>query len=351
MTLNASGPISLAGTTSGQSIEVENTGNGTTQISMNDTAVRTLLGVSSGAISMSSAYGKSYRPQLTYTYCSGSGYQNTTFTASSLSGYKAGFTDIVITVNPGVYIWSSSTGSAALTITGATSGDTIKLINKGYIMGQGGGGGGGGSYTGASGYTAISLGYNVTIDNTYSSGYIGGGGGGGGGAYTLGTNYYGGGGGAGGGNGGSSHCSGGGGGGSIGNSGTSAANIYSNCGGANAGGGGGRIFPGTTTALSTQGLGGQAGGGGGGYNTPSYGYSYGGQGGGSNNNGTSPSHCAASCGVFGGGGGGGWGAAGALASSNSGHYGGGTGGYAVALNGHSISFASCCKARVWGFVG
>jgi hypothetical protein len=52
MTLNASGPISLAGTTAGQSISVELGENGTTQISLNDTAVRTLAGVASGAITM-----------------------------------------------------------------------------------------------------------------------------------------------------------------------------------------------------------------------------------------------------------------------------------------------------------
>ena len=61
MTLNASGPISLAGTTAGQSIEIEVTGNGTTQISLNDASVRTLAGVSSGAISMPTDFwGKTY---------------------------------------------------------------------------------------------------------------------------------------------------------------------------------------------------------------------------------------------------------------------------------------------------
>lgn len=60
MALNASGPISLAGTTAGQSIEVELNGNGTTQISLNDTAVRTLANVPSGAITMpTNFWGKS----------------------------------------------------------------------------------------------------------------------------------------------------------------------------------------------------------------------------------------------------------------------------------------------------
>ena len=60
MTLNSSGPISLAGTTAGVSIEIELSGNGTTQISLNDTNVRTLAGVASGAITMpTNFYGKS----------------------------------------------------------------------------------------------------------------------------------------------------------------------------------------------------------------------------------------------------------------------------------------------------
>jgi hypothetical protein len=60
MALNSSGPISLAGTTTGQSIEVELGGNGVTMISLNDTAVRTLAGVASGAITMpTNFWGKS----------------------------------------------------------------------------------------------------------------------------------------------------------------------------------------------------------------------------------------------------------------------------------------------------
>ena len=60
MTLNASGPIILAGTTAGQSIEIELGGSGTAQISLNCTTVRTLAGVASGAIIMpTNFYGKS----------------------------------------------------------------------------------------------------------------------------------------------------------------------------------------------------------------------------------------------------------------------------------------------------
>jgi hypothetical protein len=59
MPLNASGPISLAGATAGQSIALELGRTATTPTSLNESAVRGLLGVASGAISFSSAYGKS----------------------------------------------------------------------------------------------------------------------------------------------------------------------------------------------------------------------------------------------------------------------------------------------------
>jgi hypothetical protein len=63
MALNSSGPISLAGTTAGVSIENELGGNGTTQISLNDSSVRTLAGVASGAITMpTNFWGKSNFP-------------------------------------------------------------------------------------------------------------------------------------------------------------------------------------------------------------------------------------------------------------------------------------------------
>lgn len=63
MTLNASGPISLGGSTTGQSIALEIGQSATGQISLNDANVRTLAGVSSGAITIpTNFYGKSYNP-------------------------------------------------------------------------------------------------------------------------------------------------------------------------------------------------------------------------------------------------------------------------------------------------
>lgn len=52
MTLNSSGPISLGGSTTGESINLELGQSATTQVSLNDSNVRSLAGVSSGAIVM-----------------------------------------------------------------------------------------------------------------------------------------------------------------------------------------------------------------------------------------------------------------------------------------------------------
>ena len=74
MALNASGPISLAGSTTGQSIAVELGLGATTAISLNQAAVRTLAGVASGAIIMpTNFWGKSSSPPVEYLVVAGGG--------------------------------------------------------------------------------------------------------------------------------------------------------------------------------------------------------------------------------------------------------------------------------------
>lgn len=87
MTLNSSGPISLGGSTSGQSVNLELSKSATAQISMNDAAVRTLTGKSSGAVIMpTDFYGKSNTFQYTGTIT-----QDTLTSGSFTSyGYRAG---------------------------------------------------------------------------------------------------------------------------------------------------------------------------------------------------------------------------------------------------------------------
>jgi hypothetical protein len=69
MALNSSGPISLAGSTAGQSIALELSQSATGTISLNDTAVRNLAGVPSGAITMpTNFWGKSSLAGYLATY-------------------------------------------------------------------------------------------------------------------------------------------------------------------------------------------------------------------------------------------------------------------------------------------
>lgn len=79
MPLNTSGPISLAGSTAGQSIALELGESATGTISLNDTAVRDLAGVASGAIVMpTNFYGASSGPTLTLGSAEGIGVDNIT---------------------------------------------------------------------------------------------------------------------------------------------------------------------------------------------------------------------------------------------------------------------------------
>ena len=187
MTLNSSGPISLAGTTAGVSIEIENGGNGTTQISLNDGPVRTLAGVTtpSSTITMpTNFYGKSNRVAVTVTLSASTA--NYTWNKCKVPGYSAGKTCATLKINSGVYVYSGSTGSQALTVSSAwTSGDVVKIINCGYIIGMGGCGGNGGfnGGVGTNAGTALLAQYPVSITNNSTVG--GGGGGGGGGGYVV----------------------------------------------------------------------------------------------------------------------------------------------------------------------
>ena len=141
MTLPVSGPISL------NDVNVELGLSGTTSINMNQASVRTLFGVPSGAIAMSDGYGKSNRVTAAATISSDTA--NYTVNTAKASGYVAGVTDFTLTINAGVFVYSGSTGSYAMTVdTSWSAGDTITIINNGTIVGRGGDGGGGGTARG-----------------------------------------------------------------------------------------------------------------------------------------------------------------------------------------------------------
>ena len=325
MALNASGPISIAGTTAGESIQVELGGNGTTQMSLNDTAVRTLAGVASGQIAMpTNFYGKAN----SFSFTISTNQQEANLRTLALAAGWNGTSAVQATVSASVYVWSDNTSVAGLTIDGSWPGG-VTLTNSGYIIGKGGeGGSSGGTTAGAPGGPAISLGINATIVNN-SGAFIAGGGGGGGG------NLAGGGGGAGGGNAGSGRFSNAGGtGGAIGSSGNDGvAGALGGKGGGAGGGAGGT----QATGPPNPSLGGGGGGGGrilpgtGGAGGNASGPSAGGAGGSAGNAGSvaSPSNS------HGSGGGGGWGASGGTASNGS--IAGGAGGNAIALNGYTAT--------------
>lgn len=193
MTLNSSGPISLGGTTTGQSIEIELGGSGTSQISLNCSNVRSLLGVSSGQISMSSAYGKS--SNFSFSQTISSNYTNYNLHNSLISAGWNGTQKVnaSVTINSGVSVYSTSTGTYAFLISCIPSGSSVTVTNNGRIMGMGGNGGAGGPVgpacptygcnfagSGGSGGPAFYTNASITL---YNNGTIGGGGGGGGGSH------------------------------------------------------------------------------------------------------------------------------------------------------------------------
>ncbi|MBC7419720.1 MAG: hypothetical protein H7328_03235, partial [Bdellovibrio sp.] len=109
---------------------------------------------------------------------------------------------VTVTINSGVVVGSSSTGSTSMVTGTFPSGSTITIINNGSILGAGGsgsngGGGGGNGGTGSAGGPAFLAQFAVTITNNGTIGGGGGGGGGGGSAYD-GVHWWGGGGGGGG---------------------------------------------------------------------------------------------------------------------------------------------------------
>ena len=276
------------------------------------------------------------RRALAYTFSASTA--NASLNVSTLAGYIAGYCDITITINSGVYLYSTSVANSGLTLTGGATGDTITIVNNGYIMGQGGNGVFGAT-AGNAGGPALSIAYPVTINNTNPAAYIGGGGGGG-----RGTPGSGGGGGAGGGSGSPTPTQGAGGGGAIGASGGNGTTTNGGAFGGGAGGGGGGYIQ-TPKGVTANG-----GGGGGGRIFPGVGGAggsgsvgqtpYKGGAGGSANAAGGPTASSSS------GGGGGWGASGGSTPQGS----GGSGGRAVTLNGKTVTWVSGDTTRVYGAV-
>ena len=165
MALPSSGSITMA------QVNVELGKAANAGITMNDSAVRALAGVPSGAISMSNLHGKSSEVRYINTV------NRTQASIHTLMGSPTA---------AGTYIFentatisAASAGGWALQTGAFPAGSTLKIINKGHIRGGGGNGGSKGSLSGGAGGSALVLNFPATIENT--TGTIWGGGGGGGG--------------------------------------------------------------------------------------------------------------------------------------------------------------------------
>jgi hypothetical protein len=199
---------------------------GTSRLTFNDSLVRILASKPSGAISMNDMRGKAgplpYGTVISQS-CSGSTMIQTladgrygTYTnnianspscsitlSRTISSNTSNFDmrasaislgwngvsplNFTVTINSGVIVYSTSTGSYAFYISPSfPAGSKLTLNNNGTIIGAGGAGGAGGvgygvaGYAGGAGGPALYAGYSVSISNSIIYGGGGGGGGGGG---------------------------------------------------------------------------------------------------------------------------------------------------------------------------
>lgn len=127
-----------------------------------------------------------YRPVITVTISSNTA--NYTLSTSAVPGYVAGLTTVTLRINSGVYVYSLDPTLPALTIDSSfVTGDSVTVLNLGYILGGGGNGVGATDsprtyYAAQDGGSAISTSTNFSLNN---QSYIGGGGGGGGGVVST----------------------------------------------------------------------------------------------------------------------------------------------------------------------
>jgi len=148
----------------------------------------------SGTIAMGNFYGSSARLTVNLTIAAN------TFNYDVFDNrgptYVAGVTDLIVTVNPGVTVGSTSTPTYAMLVPSSFNPtDTVTIVNNGLIQGMGGGGGTGGSGAaappatitpgnpGEPGGNAVFVNRPTIITN---NGTLAGGGGGGGGGSGIG---------------------------------------------------------------------------------------------------------------------------------------------------------------------
>jgi hypothetical protein len=158
----------------------------TTLISLNQSSVRTLAGISTGQIALSNLWGKSNNVSLTIS----TNQTNLNLRTYALANGWDGASALVVTIGTGVIVSSTAVGTPALTVAGSFPAG-VSLINSGLILGKGGQGGAGGNvstsgpylqagFTGSSGGLALSVSSAISITNNNIVAGGGGGGGGGG---------------------------------------------------------------------------------------------------------------------------------------------------------------------------
>lgn len=177
----------------------------TTRVSLNESDVRNLAGrVGTGTrIALSDLWNKS----RTVTIDAPRDLYNYVLEPGVVPNYIRGFTEVVFNVPASINVYSADVNKPALTVKGFTTGDTVTIINRNYIIGKGGSGGVGAggqggigeqrdprqnpspAVAGGGGGTAIRLEYQTKILNYGTIG--GGGGGGGGGGTAYGENWFG----------------------------------------------------------------------------------------------------------------------------------------------------------------
>lgn len=109
--------------------------------------------------------------------------QNYVLDPSKLAAYVPGSTDVVVTINAGVVVGSSSATTPAFDVPAAwKQTDTITIVNNGSIVGLGGAGSPSPGTPGQSGGPALRASTPISVTNNGTVGGGGGGGGAGGGA-------------------------------------------------------------------------------------------------------------------------------------------------------------------------
>jgi len=156
---------------------------------VDDNSTNAAAGVpTSGEISLGDFYGSGNVTILNLAITSNTNNYDLYTQVSSNPAYAAGASIVNLTVNPGVTVGSTSTGTYALSIPSAFSPtDQINVTNQGTIVGRAGNGGGGGNHPLGNGVAGQAGGHALYINrpvNITNNGTIAGAGGGGGGSGT-----------------------------------------------------------------------------------------------------------------------------------------------------------------------